>query len=593
MKERLQHWHALWTEKSSSYLDPLFGTEQPEAGHRRPHLRHMVRNAIKDWQQASEPAPKKSIWSRLLVTLACFAIGFLLLLNTHPVAWQASSTTSANTRAASAQGIKLPSYQPGKGAVNDTNTLQCNLNEPASYYFPNNTSDSTKEAPNNPNGGCAFSTANYSCSYDPLGSANGNGDTFASCTINGVFYECPITDDNAALSTLTCRDGNGHTCNITNCPINGPCINTGKTDAITGLPIVATPTVTSGTASPESTDTLDVCPLPVKEDCTTIAAGGNDVIGGTTGLLSTTPDTSTYNSAQVTTAWQSVLLVVGGLVAFALTIAGYRVMLSPFSTRYATSAETIGRVVIAGVAAIVSLFFIGELISILNAFSAVVKTFTFNNGLSGDFSTAFASFSGNSLSSVGVPSSRWGCNVQQFFGNVFNMSVYNLQAARKDINATQHASLIFTASANLINHIPDYLLTLMTILLAIQLMLRLVFVNGYIVISPLIIFCSALPGALSSGILRRWLHDFLALLAVQFIQLFAAVVIILLFDGAQAAFGTSWPGQLIARFLPIISMMIILNIPRLLNSSATTLLSSITSSISGSITGITLIIRGL
>ncbi|GCF06797.1 hypothetical protein KDI_03610 [Dictyobacter arantiisoli] len=597
----MRHLYRRANDKAKLYIVPATIGDTWQAVFER-----VADKATQRLQRGSAPAPKRGFLYRFGVTLLCFLLGLYLLISTHPISFNGNSTVASAvaTPAATSSIAKITAstgslYAPGKGGVAQTqNThtttqtnqlaatgVTCDPTNPMSYY----------------QAGCDFSDSNYQCTYnaapdtggsDKAGSHPASANDYASfhCTANGNTYSCRIADYTVPIYNLTCSYGFASTCRLADCVLKGiTCYNADPKNPITGLPEPA-PTTTTTT-----TNTLqEVCPVQVNQDCSIVQSTGSDVLTGAHGLLGETPAASTFQAPAVANAWQSMLTIVGALFTFALVVAGYQVLLGPFSSRYVNLSEAAGRVIIAGIAAVASLYVIGLLIALTNGLSVFVEGLQFGGGNGGSVIASILQFFGIQTVRVGTPSGQWGCNVQQFLGNIFNLSIYNLQAANKQITADQQSVLVYGDISTIVNHLTDYIMTLLTVVLAIQLMIRLVFLNGYIIISPLMIFCNALPGDTGASLMRHWLKDFLALLFVQVLQLFAVVALGMFFAAAQTAFGNDpWSQAMIGKMAPVVGLMIVLRVPKLLNSTATSVLSSISSSITGSVSGIILIVRGL
>ncbi|GCF06799.1 hypothetical protein [Dictyobacter arantiisoli] len=437
-----------------------------------------------------------------------------------------------------------------------------------------------------------FASSNHSQKIVMHAVAKGNSSSTIHAYVPGKGGVTSASMNAADPVTICYTNGNGNTG------------NTSTPDPITNLPqIKATGTATATTNEKDQLNgqQAPICEVPVDATCTS-TLGADDALVGTNGLLNSTPAASTYSSGEIVTAEKSMLGIALALLVIPFALAGYQIMLSPFSARYANGVELVGRIIITAAAAAVSLYFIGLAIDFLNGLGATISTISFGTidpqviAILAKFFPFLAGLSNvHRTVAIGMPSGAWQCNVHQFLGNIFNLSVYNLEAANQQIDSASQAQKIYVATAHLISNLPNYILTLLTIVLAIQLTVRLVFVNAYIIISPLMIVVGALPGAEEIGpsIMRGWLRGFMGLLAVQFVQLFAAVASMLLFTTAQADFANDpWASSLVGTMIPIVSVMLVLNVPRLLNSSATSMIAQIASSISGSMTGIVLIIRG-
>lgn len=359
---------------------------------------------------------------------------------------------------------------------------------------------------------------------------------------------------------------------------NDPCLNNGVTanqqDPITGLPLAPTP-VPAGVTP---TATATTCPV-VTPDCTTITGDPTtDWLTGTTGglLLSKNAldDTTVVNFVQG--FWFTVAMLAIGLLAIPFALAGYQIMLGMVSSSYANAIQVISRVTLVAFAIGLSYFFLKAVMSIEGEVGNWLYTQL------------------NQNVSVAMPSAKWGCYSKQFFGSIFDLSVYSTENAAKQITTADYARETATSTLTLIENLSNFVLTLLSVVLAIQLIVRLALLNFHVILSPLAILCEALPEKIGSKVMQHWLRGFFSLLFVQLLQLVIMAIGSNLIP--QAVIGTQandWGTLLFGKLIPIAIMLVILNVPRLFNNSTTTLLSTVSSSFSGAMTGIALIIRGL
>jgi hypothetical protein len=274
------------------------------------------------------------------------------------------------------------------------------------------------------------------------------------------------------------------------------------------------------------------------------------------------------------------------LLAIPFAFAGIEIMRGLASENHAKAVELLGKILLVAIAIISSWTVITWLIQLEDAITQSSHTLIQANYVP-----------------IAIPSSNWECYTKQFFQTLYNMNIdttYNTANGDPNDPTNAYAQNMATATLTLIENLPDYILTLLSILLAIQLVLRLALLNLYIIISPLAIFCGAMPGKIGSSVAIAWLKGFASLLAVQFIQMLMLILIGQLLVGSLFADvgltgspPTDWAGLLFLKMIPISVMVMTLNVPRLFNSSTTTLLSTVSSSMGGAMSGVALIIRGL
>lgn len=356
---------------------------------------------------------------------------------------------------------------------------------------------------------------------------------------------------------------------------NDPCTtaNPPTFDPVTGIPMPSTDTSQKVTS----------CPITVPTVCAAAFDTVNDWIFGTTqGLLY--PSSTSQTGQNTTTvqivqdAWGVIAGISLALLAIPFLLAGYQIMRGLGSENQARAIDLLGRVVLVAAAIALSLFIISRMVEL-------------EDGLSQSFAKTFKPADNTYVS---MSSSNWQCYTQQFFGTLFNMNVDSTNnAAGGNGDTTKYTSNMDTATLTLIENLPHYILTLLSILLAVQLAVRLALLNLHIVLSPLTILCSALPGQIGPSAATHWVKGFVSLLFVQALQLMVLTLGSHLIPIPTNSTGVDWATTLFTNILPVAVMIMTLNIPRLFNVPATTLLSTVSSSIGGTMNGIALIIRGL
>jgi hypothetical protein len=351
-------------------------------------------------------------------------------------------------------------------------------------------------------------------------------------------------------------------------------------DALSGLPV---PDPNGNGNTP--------CTVPIRSDCRltspiTSASGGSDwFFGGSTQNSSGFDGTGNLTNSGLLFVtyfvsqplWNIVLGIALSLLAGPVILAGYQIMLGTASTRYAGAIATLSRVLLVALLAVMSYTLIS---AFFNLESALVLSLNANT----DFAT-------NLDTTVVVPASDWCMHVQNFFGNLYNLNVDQLLNAQQTLTGSNYASAVYTSTLNLVTELPDVLKTLLSILLAAQLLTRSALLWLYWTVSPLAIVSGSLPGESGKNAAWAWVRGFTALIFVQLLQLLVLGIGGKLIP-ASLATGSDWFNTAVSTLLPVIIVTVTLNIPRLLNASTTTMLSTVSGSIGGAMTNVILIVRG-
>jgi hypothetical protein len=383
------------------------------------------------------------------------------------------------------------------------------------------------------------------------------------CLLVGFFLFIPVHAQSViatrGLTTTSVRQPVGVRDNTTGCP-NPPSLGGQKVDAITGLPLPEPGTSPCAVPNPTACVTANTSPTITSADAT-----DDWFFGSNSGLLTQTPYLGTPY-------WQIIETAALALLAIPLILAGYQIMLGMASTHYAGAIQILSRVLLVALLTVASSFFIQAMINLESAIAVDLSNIT-------------------NIQSIARPASYWCLDTQQFFSNLYNLTVYQTQNAAGTLTGTDYATANYSATVALTSNLPNDVLTLLSIVLAAQLLVRLALLNLYIIVSPLAIISGSLPGEIGKGIAWGWVRGFLALLFVPLLQILALGLGAQLVPGTLTT-GTDWFNQALSELLPIIFMIITLNIPRLFSMSATSLLSTVSSSISGAMTSVILIVRG-
>ena len=189
----------------------------------------------------------------------------------------------------------------------------------------------------------------------------------------------------------------------------------------------------------------------------------------------------------------------------------------------------------------------------------------------------------SSYRAIVVPMSRWGCALNDFV-DVFSVSFVEDTVASVIplFGGLAHLAGHTITIIDLIHDGGEMALTMLSILLWGQVFLRILLINYYILIAPLVFGCWALPGEAGQNVLRLWCKGFLTVLFIQVIQLFIATTLPILLPTLPQIIAdrTGILQNLLAQFPPILTLYFMLITPRLLGASMSKVLG-----IAGSVAG--------
>jgi hypothetical protein len=238
----------------------------------------------------------------------------------------------------------------------------------------------------------------------------------------------------------------------------------------------------------------------------------------------------TIRAKPVQQLWNASLIVVDTFIVLVLILEGLRIMLAGSVFRYANAVEALPGILLALVAAHLSMSFMGMMLDTNNTLAKgfyVVAEGTQRipgeiqtKGDCGDGITrAFDWFSGLVLPGVNFDSAQQGWNANCKVQNANNQA-QNPQADTLNPDTFIDPIEAFQSMDKLL----QFSLQLMGIMLLIQLIIRILLLNIYIVFAPIGIAAWALPGRTGQGLTRLWFKGFLSTALVQIAQVAAICI---------------------------------------------------------------------
>lgn len=304
-----------------------------------------------------------------------------------------------------------------------------------------------------------------------------------------------------------------------------------------------------------------------------------DWLSGNTGRFSTTYATDTYAFKPVTTLFKYMEALGFVLIIPSILLVGYEIMLGASTFRYAGALEGLPRVFLGGMAVAVSFTFVQMLIHLENSFTTAFillhAELPFPRSLV-DGNPVPYKIAGEPLVSyrgMVVPMSRWGCAMNNFAGIFSPTLVSDLASNIPLISSFVHLAGTVTTMADLIRRIAGMTMTILSMLLWVQVFVRILLLNYYILIAPLACGCWALPGGVGPNVVRLWGRGFLSMLFIQAIQLFILTTMPLLLPPLPQSFasigGERILETILLQFPPIMTLFVVLMTPTLAGASIT------------------------
>jgi len=195
----------------------------------------------------------------------------------------------------------------------------------------------------------------------------------------------------------------------------------------------------------------------------------------------------------------------------------------------------------------------------------------------------------DSLRGIIMPVGRWGCQANEFVGLLESKFVSDiLGAALPFFGGLVKLAGAIKDGVELLHMLGDLILCVMSITLFVQVLFRIILLNYYILISPLVFACWALPGGVGQGVVKQWFKGFLLLLLVQTFQVFVVVTLPLILPSFPQIpqDGTGILKELFLELPPIIVMAAVNKIPSVMGTKATSAIAQAGTVAAGAVTAV-------
>ncbi len=306
--------------------------------------------------------------------------------------------------------------------------------------------------------------------------------------------------------------------------------------------------------------------------------GGNGFSGN--GLLFTYPSNYTVGDSQnpsvVSTLTETMQWIASLCLAPIIALIGFRVMTGAAVMRFANAFEDMPRLVLAVIGVAFSLTFAQQLLLIGQTLTQMVVA------------TALGANPNLDITSIIMPVSQW---QGWLIGLIVMGIVFTLAQAVAPAAILGNVygfliaiGLLLGVEVALIATMHDYLILFLSMGLAIQIFIRLITIDLYIILSPLAIMAAALPGRTGESFAKDWLFGFCALLAAQVAQAIVLVIgLELVHIYEQAPSGTYY--SVVDQTLKIAVLLLMIRVPGIFKSNATAIIGQAGSAASGATIG--------
>jgi len=290
----------------------------------------------------------------------------------------------------------------------------------------------------------------------------------------------------------------------------------------------------------------------------------------------------TYNNdTQDLPQVQTLFKVMEGLAFLLITpsimLLGYQLMVGASTFRYAGALEGLSHVALGILAVVVSFNLVHMLIGLENRFvSGMIKMHSEHpyppivaNSIPVPYRLAGEPIT--SYRGIVMPMSRWGCAINDFIG-MFSVSFManTLGSVIPLIGGLAHLAGQVTNIADLIRRCGEMTLAVLSFLLWVQVFVRIILFNYYILMAPLAFGCWALPGGVGQRVVRLWCKGFFTVAFSQGVQVFVLTTLPLILPSLPEIPGDNQGIMqgLLLQFPLILTLSVTLLVPRVLGTSA-------------------------
>jgi len=257
------------------------------------------------------------------------------------------------------------------------------------------------------------------------------------------------------------------------------------------------------------------------------AGASTDAYASTAGHLSITYADDTTNAADVKQL-AGIMLALGYLLLGpTILLIGYHLLWAATTFRQVQTMEMLSRLILSVAAVSVSFEVCTTLIGLSNTFNQAViqlhTTIRYHTTHLGDSDIAYVLTGESDLSSfrgIVIPISRWGCTMNDFVKLLAEKFATDAAQFIPFVGGFAHLALGIVDAIQVAKHIGEFVTLILSITLCTQVFVRIIFINYYILMAPVVFACWALPDGTGSKLFQQWMKGFLTVLFMQGIQLF-------------------------------------------------------------------------
>ncbi|HEX3639704.1 MAG TPA: hypothetical protein VHV10_00280, partial [Ktedonobacteraceae bacterium] len=217
------------------------------------------------------------------------------------------------------------------------------------------------------------------------------------------------------------------------------------------------------------------------------------------------------------------------LISPIIVLLGYQMLWASWTFRYAGLMDTIPRLILSMVTVGISYDMASTLIGLTNLFNSAIITLHISipyipiqiNGQDYTFTLAHqGETDAASFRAIVVPISRWGCIANDFVAILSTKFWTDVSGFLPMIGGMLKFAENIPNMIDFAKHIGEFLMLIMSVMLCVQAFVRIILLNYYILVGPVVFACWGLPGGMGNNVVRQWAKGFASLLFVQTVQIF-------------------------------------------------------------------------
>ncbi|HEY4033683.1 MAG TPA: hypothetical protein VGL94_06965 [Ktedonobacteraceae bacterium] len=325
---------------------------------------------------------------------------------------------------------------------------------------------------------------------------------------------------------------------------------------------------------------------------------GNSGTGGTEkhpGHISVTYADETHSQTYLVSLYSLTLALGYTLVTPALILIGYQLLWSSWTFGRVAAMEMLARLLLSILAVSMSYELTTMLIGLSNVVSHGVVSLHASLGypdvkLNGNnlTYTLEGESDPSSFRGIVVPVSRWGCVMNTFMEILLQKVVTDMLAFVPFVGGLLKLAKGIHDAVQALKDLGEFLTLVLSINFAVQVFVRVVLVNYYILTAPVAFGCWGLPGGFGQKVVGQWFKGFCSILLTQGVQLFVLTTLpLLLPDLPQLPTDSFGIFTIILKQLPrVIVLMAVIKVPTMMGTRATKAIAQAGAVSSGAVTAL-------